>query len=132
MTRTPIKAASTRPTMSRTDAALVPGAVGRLEPVPDAPHGHDPVRLGGIVLDLLAQPPDVDGHGRLVAERPSPDSLEQFGPPKCAARVRHQVREKIEFAYGQSQFAAVAHGDPSRRVDREVAVVQDLARRTRI
>src|SRR5215475_15138295 len=112
MTRTPINAASTRPTMSRTDAALVSGAFGRLETVPDAPNGHDPSRMGRIVLDLLPQPPDVDGHGRLIAERPTPHGLEQFGPPKRAARVRHQVGEKIELAYGQSQFASAAHGDP--------------------
>src|SRR5215813_9851984 len=119
MTSTPINAASTRPTMSRTDAALVSSPIGRLEPVPDAPHGHDPSGVGGIVLDLLAQPPDVDGHGRLVAKRPSPHGFQQFGPPERAAWVRHQVREKIELAYGQSQFAIAAHSDAARRVDRE-------------
>src|SRR5262245_18083197 len=124
MTRTPINAASTRPTMSRTDAALVSRAVGRLEAVPDAPNGHDPSRMGRSVLDVLAQPPRVWGHRRLIGERPSPHGLEQFGPTKRAAWVRHQVGEKIELAYGQSQFATAAHGDPSRRIDREVTVAQ--------
>ena len=34
--------------------------------------------MGGIGLDLLAQPSDVDGDRRVVAERPAPDLLEQL------------------------------------------------------
>ena len=52
-----------------------------LEPVADAPHGHQMRGLGGIVLDLLAQPADVDrDRGGVAVPGEVPDRLEQRRP----------------------------------------------------
>src|SRR5689334_8036228 len=100
-------------------------------PVADAPHGQDPPRLGGVVLDLLPQPSHVDGHGRLVAERPAPDVLEQLGPAEHPARVAHEEDEQVELAYGERHLVLAEPDDPPRDVHREVAVDQRLGRSRR-
>src|SRR2546423_12733306 len=65
---------------ARTTRNGTTSAIGRrpLVPVAHAPHRQDPARLGGVGLDLLAQPSHVDGHRGLVAERPAPHRLQQL------------------------------------------------------
>src|SRR5690349_17145068 len=49
-----------------------------LIPVSHSPHRDDPPGFGRRVLDLLAQPSHMDGHGGLVAEVPAPHAFQQL------------------------------------------------------
>ena len=59
------------------DALLDRFEGSHVEPVPDAPDGHQVPRPGRIDLDLLPQPPDVHGDRRRVADRVAPHVLEE-------------------------------------------------------
>src|SRR6266571_2652133 len=50
----------------------------RLVPVADTPHGHDAPGHSRVGLELLAQPPHMDGDGRGIAERPAPHLGQQL------------------------------------------------------
>ena len=67
----------------RADVALTAGSGrrrrGRLQPVADAPHGHDELGVVGVVLDLHPQPADVGVDEAAVAEVVvAPHPLEQL------------------------------------------------------
>src|SRR5690242_1656656 len=130
---------SNRPSTSRPSTATTseePSAIESvasrsdiLVPVPDAPDGQDPLRLGRVVLDLFPEPSHVDGHGRLVTERPAPDVLEEFGAAEDPAGVTHEEHEQIELPYGQRDVPLAQPDDAAGDVHGEVAVDQRLGRR---
>ena len=66
----------------------------RLEPVADAARRGDPPRFVGVVLQLLAQPADVDGHGRrvLVLRRRVPTSASSWRRENTCRGERASVR----------------------------------------
>src|SRR5690349_6408444 len=99
-----------------------------LVPVADAPHGQDALRLGRVVLDLFPEPSHVDGDGRLVAERPAPHVLEQFGAAEDPAGVMHEEDEQVELPYGQRHVSLAQPDDAAGDVHGEVAVDQRLGR----
>src|SRR5690349_3629235 len=66
---------------------------GRFVPVADTPHGDEPSRRRRISLDLLPQPADVHGDGRLVAEPPVPHPVQQLAAGEGAGRVAQQELE---------------------------------------
>ena len=63
--------------------------------------------LGRVGLDLLAQPADVHGHGRLVAERPAPDlaGAARRGRTRCPGCATQEAQQ-VELAGGQRERAA--------------------------
>ena len=54
------------------------GRGSRVPPVADTPDGAQTHRAARVGLDLLAEPPDVDGHGALSPNVEAPDVLEQL------------------------------------------------------
>src|SRR5207237_1747516 len=81
---------------ARTTSASV---IDQLVPVPDAPHGADPPRLGRVVLHLLAQPPHMHGYRGLVAECPAPHGFQQPGPLERPARLAHEAHHQDQLPY---------------------------------
>ena len=73
-------------------------ASSRLEPVPVAPDGADVLRVARVVLDLLAEPPHVDGHCRSVAVLESPHLCEQLLAAERSSRMSHQMDEQLVLA----------------------------------
>ena len=62
-----------------------------VEPVAGAPDGDDVAGIGRVVLDLLAQPADVDGDGAAVAIA-SPDQLERMLAAEHLPRMLDRAR----------------------------------------
>src|SRR4051794_28462711 len=104
------------------------GQVWCFEPVADAPDGDQHRGLGGVVLDLLAQPADVHGHGRLVAERPAPHLLQQLRTREGGAGVAEQELQQVELAQRQGQLPLAASGLPGGEVENEVPQPEHLTR----
>src|SRR4051812_3240770 len=95
------------------------------EAVPDAANGMDQ-RVGLLVVDLPAHPPDIDidDVGRRT-EMKVPDPLQQHGPGDDAALVADQVFQKLEFAGKQRDRPAAPAGGPRDQVDGEIADAQN-------
>src|SRR5207237_10841511 len=92
-------AAARRPPRARLRAWPRPGRArrrSRHEAVADAPDRLQALRTRGIVLDLLPQPPHVDGDGAGVERAPvAPDALHQLvareDPPRVAGKEPQHV-----------------------------------------
>src|SRR4051794_1120870 len=86
------------------------------ELVSRAPHGEDQARLGGFVLELLAQPL----HQRIDAAHRdmrvvAPDALhERFAAEHDPAVAREQIKQ-IEFVRGEIDVAPVGARQAARR-----------------
>src|SRR5436190_7425063 len=88
----------------------------RHQDVAGAAHGLDDLRLVAVLLDLLAQPPDLDvdravERPRLAAAR----VLEQEVAREDAASVLDEHREKLELAAGERYFATLGVEQATRR-----------------
>ena len=70
-----------------------------VEAVAGAPDGDDVARIGRVVLDLLAQPADVDGDGAAVAVA-APDELEQVLAAEHLPWMLDEHLEQLELAGG--------------------------------
>src|SRR5207244_7943010 len=80
----------------------------RREPVADAPDGLEVAGPRGLVLDLLAQPPDVDGDGaRVEGRRVAPDPPHQMLTREHPPRMAGEEPEEVELACGETQRLAV-------------------------
>src|SRR3954454_21020295 len=79
----------------------------RLVAVADTPYGHDAPGHGRVGLELLAQPPHMDGDSRGVAERPAPHLGQQLLAGEGLTRVPHQEDEQVVLAGGQLDQLAV-------------------------
>ena len=103
------------------------GSLGR-EVVAHATLGQDQRGAGGIVLDLLPQPPDGDVHrAHIVAYVVVvPDLLHEVGPGVHLPRVPRKEKQQLVFPLGQVHRGAVlghlvvlrVDGQPARRDDR--------------
>src|SRR6266540_2146304 len=82
------------------------------------------LRVGGVVLDLLAQAPGVHGDGRGVPEPGVlPHLLQELTAREHLARVADQEQQQLELPRGQGDRAPGDLGLPGRRVDHHVAGV---------
>src|SRR5579884_2183601 len=77
-----------------------------VEAVAGAPDRDDVPRLGGIGLDLLAQPAHVRRHGAAVTKR-SPDKLEQVVAAEHLPRMLDEHPQQCELARRQTHLAAL-------------------------
>src|SRR6202012_5724093 len=120
------------------DARVIPRLTRHpswLEPVADAPDRLDEARFGGVVVELGAQPADVDGDGRGVVEPGlAPDRLHHLVGGEDAAGGLGEEREQVQLPHRQHDLLAVekdaaARGlDPQRAVD-DRRLVLDRRRR---
>src|SRR3974390_208587 len=95
------------------------------EAVPDAANGMDQ-RIGLLVVDLAAHPPDIDVDDiRRRIEVEVPDVLEQHGARDHASFVAHQIFQKLELLRQEIDLLAVPAHRPRYQVDGEVADTQD-------
>ena len=78
--------------------------------------------MGRVRLDLLAQAADVHRHGRLVAEGPAPDLLEQLVARERLAGVGQEEAQQVELARGEREPTAAEGGGVLGRVHDQVAV----------
>src|ERR671911_1307038 len=120
---TPDPASASKSTTTRSGTGVLHG----FEPVAHAPDRDDAARMLRIVLDLLAQPPDVHGHCGLVSEAPSPHLLQELGAVECAARVAQEMCEQVELTDSQRERGTVSLGGARHQVETEVAVSQRSA-----
>ena len=98
------------PTADHEDGQLGDGAASWFPPVADAPDRHQVSWVRRIVLDLLAQPPDVDRDRRGVAVAAAPHPLEQLLATERPAGVAHEVDQQLELPGGERDDLAVATG----------------------
>lgn len=70
-----------------------------VEAVPGAPDGDDVARIGGVFLDLVAEPADVDGDGAAVAVAP-PHALEQLLAAEHLSGMLDEHAKQLELAGG--------------------------------
>src|SRR5882757_10249022 len=94
------------------------------ETVPGTANGMDQ-RIGLLVVDLAAHPPDIDidDVGRGI-EMKIPDVLEQHRPRHDAAFVAYQILQQLELPRKQRNVLAAAARGPRHQVDREIAHAQ--------
>src|SRR5688572_1333086 len=76
------------------------------EAVADTPDGHDIAWVGGIVLDLLTESPDVDGQRMAIAVG-APEAFEELlAGEDLTGRLRQQLQQ-FELAGGELDWLAV-------------------------
>src|SRR5581483_10212302 len=69
-----------------------------LEFVANAPHCLHESRIGRIGFDFLAQPPDVDSHGAVVAVKlHTPHLIQQLAARKDLPGMARQEPQQVEF-----------------------------------
>ena len=84
--------------------------------------------MGGVVLDLLPQPPHVDGHGAGVERRRvSPDAIHELVAREHLSRVAGEEPEQVELLRGQLQLTAALADLARPLVDGEVVDGELLA-----
>src|SRR4029078_8664841 len=82
---------------------------GRIEPVADPAHGDQVRRLFGCVLDLRAQPADMDvDRSRVAVVTVAPRSIEQLAPGPGASRVAGQDGKQVGLLWAQMDESAVS------------------------
>ena len=95
---------------------------GRARLVPDAAHGHDDLGVLGVVLDLRAQPLDVDvDEPGVTGVAVAPDLLEQHLAGEDLPRLAREGDEQVELERRQRERLAVALDRVAGDVDLEVA-----------
>src|SRR5690349_9348129 len=121
-TTTPKVAIAIRATRNVDDVSAL---VRSTEAVPDAAYGVDQ-RIGLLVIDLAAQPPDidVDDVGRRV-EMQVPDVLQQHGAGDHAALVADEIFQQLELLGQELHVLAVTAGGARDQVDGEIADPQN-------
>ena len=99
----------------------------RHPPVSHAAHRAEVRGADRVDLELLAEPPDVNGHGCGVAHRVAPNLLQELVTAKCPPGVRHQLHEELELLDRESEGIAPQPGFVRHHVDLEVARGHDRA-----
>src|SRR5262245_59791778 len=107
-------------TRSRMERGTRSTAVGR-EPVPGSPDGLDRLAAERLV-DLLAQPADVDLHDvRVAVELEVPDVREDVGLRDDLPAVAHEELEDGELARRERDLLVATRASVGQRVELEVA-----------
>src|SRR6185369_3770174 len=100
------------------------------EHVPDAANGVDEPWRARVVLDLAAEPVDVDVDGpRLAGVVVAPDPLEQLVASEDLARVADEEREQVERLRLDRQRLAVPQEAVAGEVDLDPLEIDDRRRR---
>ena len=101
--------ATTRPTREASRARRRARRRSWREPVADAPDGLQGPRLRRVVLDLLAQPPDMDGDRAGVERgRVAPDASHELVAREDPARMAGEEPEQVELLRRQAQLPSAA------------------------
>src|SRR5712691_10173657 len=95
--------------------------ISAFKTIADAAHGGNPLRIGRVVLDLLAQPADVNVNRAFVAEIfVAPDFGEDQIAREDSALVAHQFGEEVKFLVAQVEFLAATKNTPPGEVHAEI------------
>src|SRR5689334_22683702 len=82
--------------IKRVGVPSLPSALA-FEAVADSANGQNHQRVAGVVLQLLAQPADIDIHGTVIAVIfVSPDVFEDTVARENRALVAHHIGEQVE------------------------------------